>query len=180
MGDFSYICFMDNQDKIIDTEIRNNTYAEMFLYFLTELKNKKGDSYKIMKKAFTRAVRDWSDNKPQFISKVVADHFKINHPTINPFVVNHRPRNKYGLDIILEHTTPVNNIVKSLMSVNPSVDEVKRVMSTHTGMAIITCDEDDQLKKMGYTTNRPNGWMNTYNECNIEVIKEEEYMNNPL
>jgi hypothetical protein len=159
----------------MDNNLYYNTYAEMFLYFLTELKNKDGESHKIIKKAFTRAVRDWSDNKPQFISKVVAGHFKINHPTINPFVVNHRPRNKYGLDLILEHTTPVNNIVKSLMSVNPTIDEVKQVMSTHTGMAIITRDEDDHLKKMGYTTNRPNGWMNTYNECNIEVITEEEY-----
>lgn len=154
----------------------HNTYAELFLYFLTQLNGKSGDSHKVIKKSFTRAVRDWSDTKPQVISKRVAEHFKVNHPTINPFTVNHRPRNKYGINLILEHTTPVNTIINNLMSVELTLDEVKRVMSTYTGMAIITNDEDDSLRRMGYITNRPNGWVNTYNECGIEVITEDEYM----
>ena len=153
----------------------NDTYAELFLYFLIQLKGLKGNSLKIMKKSFTRAVRDWSDTKPQVISKVVADHFKLNHPNVNPFTVNHRPRKKYGMDIILEHTTPVNVMIKNLMSIDPTIDEVRRVMLTHTGMAIISRSEDDRLRKMGYSTNRPDGWVDAYSKCNITTITEHQY-----
>ena len=112
------------QSKFKNYDINDESFANLFNYFLTELKNNVGYSHSKMKKGFMLTVRAWSGKPPKIISKKVLDHFIENHPNVNPFKANHRPRNKYGIDVIFEHTTPVNNFMKQLIA-SKNLDEVK-------------------------------------------------------
>ena len=162
------------QGRFKNFDVNDESFAKMFSYFLTELKNNVGFSHSRMKKAFTLAIREWSRKPPKIASKKVIDHFIENHPNANPFKVRHRPRNKYGIDVIFEHTTPVNNFVKQLIS-SKNIDEIKNAMKNYTGMAIITLDEDRCLFSRGLSRQRPQGWEHAYASCGIEIIDESDY-----
>ena len=162
------------QGRFKNFDVNDESFAKIFNYFLTELKDNVGFSHSRMKKAFTLAIREWSRRPPKIASKKVIDHFIENNPKVNPFKVNHRPRNKYGIDVIFEHTTPVNNFVKQLVS-SKNLDEIKTAMRNYTGMAIITLDEDRCLFRSGLSRQRPQGWEQAYDSCGIEVMTEDEY-----
>ena len=164
------------QGRFKNFDVNDESFAKMFNYFLTELKNNVGFSHSRMKKAFTLAIREWSRRPPKIASKKVIDHFIENYPNVNPFKVNHRPRNKYGIDVIFEHTTPVNNFVKQLIS-SKNIDEIKNAMTNYTGMCIISLDEDRCLFRSGLSRQRPQGWEHAYASCGIEIIEESQYNN---
>jgi hypothetical protein len=155
-------------------DINDESFARLFHYFLTELKENTGFSRARMLHSFDRTIRNWSERPPQIISKSVIDHFITNHPTKNPFKVRFRPRDKFGIPVIFEHTTPVNVFVKSLLQTN-TLEEVRQVMNEYSGMSIITVEEDLCLLSKGYSRNRPQGWQQSYNECGIEIMNEAEY-----
>jgi hypothetical protein len=162
------------QGRFKNFEVNDDSFANIFNYFLTELKNNVGFSHSRMKKAFTLAIREWSRRPPKIASKKVIDHFIENHPNVNPFKINHRPRNKYGIDVIFEHTTPVNNFVKQLLS-SKNIDEIKTAMRNYTGMCIISLEEDRCLFRSGLSRQRPQGWEHAYASCGIEIIDESDY-----
>jgi hypothetical protein len=162
------------QSKFKNYDINDESFANLFNYFLIELKNNVGYSHSKMKKGFMLTVRAWSGKPPKIISKKVLDHFIENHPNVNPFKANHRPRNKYGIDVIFEHTTPVNNFMKQLIS-SKNLEEIKNVMRNYSGLCIISLDEDRCLFTSGLSRQRPEGWEQAYASCGIEVMTEAEY-----
>ena len=170
----------EHTDEIIEArryknfDINDESFARMFYHFLTELKENTGYSRAKMLRSFDRIIRNWSDRPPQIISKRVIDHFIINHPNKNPYKVVFRPRDRFGIPVIFEHTTPVNLFVKNLLNTN-TLEEVRQVMNEYSGMSIITVEEDICLLSKGYSRNRPQGWQQAYTECNIDIMNESEY-----
>ena len=160
--------------RFANYDMNEESFARLFHFFLTELKQNVGFSHSKMKKSFELTIRMWTEKPPKIISKKVLDHFIENYQNINPFTAKYRPRNKYGIDLIFEHTTPVNNFVKKLLE-SESLDDVKNVMSEYSGMAIITLDEDRCLFRSGLSRQRPQGWEQAYASCGLEVINENEY-----
>jgi len=168
--------------RFLNYDMNDDSFARLFHFFLTELKENEGFSHSKMKKAFELSLRMWTEKPPKIISKKVLDHFIENYPNINPFTAKYRPRNKYGIDLIFEHTTPVNNFVKKLLK-SESLEDVKTAMREYSGMAIITLDEDRCLFKSGLSRQRPQGWEHAYTSCGIEIMDEnqfKEYKNNVL
>ena len=161
-------------NKKIVKVLNDKFFADLFYNQITLLRNSDGYTNTKMKKIFCDSVREWSNTPPIYISKKVAEHFIQNHPNINPFMVNHRPRNKYGIPVILEHTTPVIELVNELLETN-SIDEVFSVMNNNTPMSIISKEEHITLEKMGFEKCRPEGWVKTYKICDIDVLTENEY-----
>jgi hypothetical protein len=168
--------------RFVTYEMNDDSFARVFHLFLTELKENEGFSHSKMKKAFELSIRMWTEKPPKIISKKVLDHFIEKYPNVNPFTAKYRPRNKYGIDLIFEHTTPVNNFVKKLLQ-SKNIDDVKNAMREYSGMAIITLDEDRCLHRSGLSRQRPQGWQQAYLSCGIEIMDEnqfKEYKNNVL
>jgi hypothetical protein len=155
-------------------DMNDESFARLFSFFITELKNNTGFSHSKMKRAFVLTIRKWTEKPPQIISKKVLDHFIENHPNVNPFKVSHRPRNRFGIEVIFEHTTPVNIFVTQLFKAK-SFEEIKDAMNNYTGMSIITRDEDYCLHRSGFSRTRPDGWMSAYAACDIEIMTEDEF-----
>lgn len=155
-------------------EMNEDSFARVFEFFLNELKNNTGFSHAKMRKSLILTIRMWTEKPPQLISKTVLDHFIDNHPNINPYKVSFRPRGKFGIDVIFEHTTPVNLFVVNLFK-SKNIEDIKRVMSEYSGMSIITREEDLCLHSKGFSKNRPQGWELAYAECDIEVMTEDEF-----
>jgi hypothetical protein len=162
------------QGRFANSDINDESFANLFNYFLTELPNNTGFSHSRMKKAFVLAIREWSRRPPKIISKKVIDHIIEHYPSVNPFRVNHRPRNKYGIDVIFEHTTPVNNFVKLLVS-SKNLEDIKNAMNNYSGMCIITKEEDKCLHNSGFSRQRPQGWIHAYTSCDIQIMDESQY-----
>ena len=160
--------------RFVTYEMNDDSFARVFFLFLNELKENQGFSHSKMKKAFELSLRMWTEKPPKIISKKVLDHFIENYPNINPFTAKYRPRNKYGIDLIFEHTTPVNNFVKKLLK-SESLEDVKTAMREYSGMAIITLDEDRCLFKSGLSRQRPQGWEHAYTSCGIEIMDENQF-----
>ncbi len=155
-------------------EMNEDSFARVFEFFLNELKNNTGFSHAKMRKSLILTIRMWTEKPPQLISKTVLDYFIENHPNINPFKVTFRPRGKFGIDVIFEHTTPVNLFVINLFK-SKNIEDIKRVMGEYSGMSIITREEDLCLHSKGFSKNRPQGWEQAYAECDIEVMTEDEF-----
>jgi hypothetical protein len=157
-----------------DYNMNDESFARLFHFFLQELKVNTGFSKSKMLKGFERSIRHWSEKPPQIISKKVLDHFISNHPNQNPFKVTFRPRDKFGIPVIFEHTTPINLFVKKL-SETQTLDDVRRIMNEFSGLSIITLEEDLCLRLKGHSRKRPEGWKQSYEECGIEVMTEDEF-----
>ena len=155
-------------------DMNDESFARVFQFFMAELKLNTGFSRAKMLHSFGRTIRNWTDKPPKIISKRVLDHFIVNYPDLNPFKANYRPRNRYGINVIVEHTTPVNEFIFKL-SKTENLEEIKRVMGEYTGISIITFEEDQCLSERGFSRSRPQGWEHAYNQCNIEVMDEQEY-----
>lgn len=155
-------------------EMNDESFARVFQFFLDELKNNTGLSKAKMRKSLILTIRMWTEKPSNLISKKVIDHFIENYPNLNPFKVSFRPRNKYGINVIFEHTTPVNIFVTQLFEAN-SLDEIKLAMSEYSGLSIITTEEDRCLHSKGYSKIRPQGWRQSYSECGIDIMDENQY-----
>lgn len=162
--------------RFVTYEMNDESFARVFFLFLQELKQNEGFSHSKMKKSFELTIRMWTEKPPKIISKKVIDHFIENYPNLNPFTAKYRPRNKYGIDIIFEHTTPVNNFVKKLLQ-SETLEQVKSAMQEYSGMCIITLDEDRCLFRSGLSRQRPQGWKQAYQSCGIEIMDENQYKN---
>lgn len=155
-------------------DINDESFAKLFQFFLTELPNNTGFSRAKMRRAFALTIRKWTEKPPQIISKKVIDHFISNYPNLNPFKVGYRPRGKFGIDVIFEHTTPINIFVTQLFN-SKSLEEIRELMKNYTGMCIVTSEEDECLNTKGFSRTRPQGWQQAYTACDIQVMTEDEY-----
>lgn len=171
-----YVYQINEAKRFVTYEMNDESFARVFFLFLQELKENEGFSYSKMKKSFELAIRMWTEKPPKLISKKVIDHFIANHPGVNPFTAKYRPRNKWGVEVIFEHTTPVNNFVRNLLQ-SENLEQVKQVMNEYSGMSIITLEEDKCLFRSGLSRQRPQGWRQAYESCGIEIMDENQYNN---
>jgi hypothetical protein len=165
--------------KYSNYDTNDDSFANVFFLMITELKNNEGFSLSRMKKAFQYAIREWTKKSHKIISKKVAEHFIKNFPDVNPFSIVWGQRKKYGVVngksfLLFEHTTPVSVFLTSLSKVK-TLEDVKNSMKEYSGICVITRDEDDCLNRSGFTSKRPDGWVQSYNACGIEVMNESEY-----
>ena len=170
----------ENTSELIESkrftsyEMNDESFARVFEFFLNELKNNTGFSKSKMRRALTLTIRKWTEKPPQIISKIVLDYFILNHPNVNPYDARFRPRNRWGIDVIFEHPTPVNLFVTDLFK-SKDINDIRRVMNEYSGMSIITKDEDTCLHSRGFSRERPQGWKQAYDECGIEIMTEDEF-----
>ena len=160
--------------RYTDFQMNDDSFARLFYFFLTELKENTGFSRAKMYKGFERSIRHWSEKPPELISKRVIDYFIDNHPNKNPFKSNFRPRDKYGIPVIFEHTTPVKVFITKLFETQ-TIEDVRRAMDEFSGLSIITVEEDKCLFSKGFSRSRPQGWRQSYRECDIEIMTEDEF-----
>lgn len=160
--------------KYVTYEMNKDSFARLFLSFLNEIRQNDGFSRSKMKYALDRTLRAWTDRPPEIISKRVIDYMIIHHPNVNPFTARFRPRNRFGINVIFEHTTPVNTFLKKLLDSN-TLEDVKNAMNEYTGMCIITLEEDRCLSSKGLSRQRPQGWQQAYASCDIQIMNEGEY-----
>jgi hypothetical protein len=165
--------------KYSNYDTNDDSFANVFYLMITELKNNEGFSLSRMKKAFQYAIREWTKKSHKIISKKVAEHFIKNFPDVNPFSIVWGQRKKYGMVggksfLLFEHTTPVSVFLTSLSKVK-TLEDVKNSMKEYSGICVITRDEDDCLNRSGFTSKRPDGWIQSYSTCGIEVMNESEY-----
>lgn len=160
--------------KYVNYDMNDESFARLFQFFLTELKNNTGFSRDKMRKSLILTIRMWTEKPPQIISKKVLDHFIENYPNTNPFKVTFRPRTKFGIPVIFEHTTPVNIFVTKLFD-SKNIDDIRKTMNEYSGMCVITSDEDKCLHSKGFSKTRPQGWQQAYTECGIDVMNENQF-----
>ena len=123
-----------------------------------------------------KVIRIFTDDKPEFVSKNVANLiFNIN-PKIDPFDVVKNSRTKtFGANkVIYEHIIPVKQLISQLMLEVKNVNDVCNFLSTYPGTALITVEEDKCLNQAGGRTQRAN-WEEFYQGCNIELLSEEDF-----
>jgi len=166
--------------RFTNYEITDEPYANIFYVFITEYNSSKGYEKSNLKRAFQYAIRDYTLKPHKLISKRVAEHFIQKFPNSNPFEVRWQSRKKFGTVsggksfLLFEHTTPVKNFLITLAN-SKTLEEVKNAMRQYSGFALLTRDEDNCLRDKGYTSNRPQGWRQAYESCNIELIDENQY-----
>ena len=169
-----YVKNIKEEKRYVNYDMNDESFARLFQFFLIELKNNTGFSKSKMRRALTLTIRKWTEKPPQMISKTVLDHFILNYPNVNPYDARFRPRNRWGIDVIFEHTTPVNLFVTDLFK-SKDINDIRRVMNEYSGMSIITKDEDVCLHNRGFSRVRPQGWRQSYTECSIDVMDENQF-----
>jgi len=167
------------KSKFSNYETNDESFANVIYNYLSELKNNEGYSLSRMKYALQYTIRIWSGKPQKIISKKVAEYFIKEFPTVNPFLVRWKQRKKYGMVggksfLLFEHTTPIKVFLDSLNK-SKSVEDVKNAMKAYTGICVITRDEDDCLNRGGFTSKRPDGWMQAYQSCGIEIMDESQF-----
>ena len=116
--------------------------------------------------------------KQKYISKTIAEHFAVNFPEVNPFILKWEYRKNYGVEgkkssIVFEHTTPIGVITKKILKMKTE-NEILDELNSYSGISLISRNEDNLLAKKGYRTKRYD-WVSAYSECGIEVMTESEY-----
>lgn len=165
------------QEELVNDE----AFSRIFWSHVIEMPHHKGFALNRILYSLRFSIRIWSDKPHTMISRKVAEHFIRSHPKSNPFGVKWTQRKKYGVMdngkslLVLEHTTPVN-ILSTALSKAQSLDEVKALVTSYSGVCMVTRGEDDMLTSKGYVKNRPNGWKSAYEECGIDVLDEKEYI----
>jgi len=173
---------MKNKDKYFNRVTDNNSFARIIFTMVNEYHNAPDGFTKTqIKWSLQTTISCWSDKPYKMISKKIADHFIINHPTVNPFKLKWKTCKKYGVVgdrnqryIVFEHTTPISMVINQVFS-SKTFDEILNVLELYSGICLITRDEDNVLYDKGYGSNRTIGWVKAYNDCGIEVITESQY-----
>jgi hypothetical protein len=74
--------------------------------------------------------------------------------------------------VVWEHTTPLNILLKELIT-KRSQEEVNECMDSYSGVCLITREEDDVLNENKMRTVRPGGWEECYALCGIDVVRRD-------
>jgi len=168
-------------DNHFNRNTDNDSFARIIHTVVKEYNNAPDEFTKVqIKWSLQTIVNCWSDKPYKLISKGIADHFINNHPKINPFKLRWKTCKKYGVVnkkryIVFEHTTPISMVMKQLFLTN-TLSEVNQVLNDYSGICLITRNEDDTLYSKGYGSKRLNGWKQAYNDCDIVVMSESDYI----
>jgi len=106
------------------------------------------------------------------------DFFNSEFPHLDPFTITWHQKYLVGKDdkkrgmIVWEHTTPLNILLKELIT-KKSQEEVNECMNSYSGVCLITREEDDVLNENKMRTVRPGGWEECYALCGIDVVRRD-------
>jgi hypothetical protein len=78
--------------------------------------------------------------------------------------------------LVLEHTTPISYFIESMLV----TDEARWALrlQLYGQLCWVTREEDDTLNLNGFRHKRPDGWVNCYNHCGIEVNQFNRFKEN--
>ena len=155
-------------------------HKDEWLKLITEsvifLKQTKAKSlhHKNAKRALNRLLRAWTDYPPTYVSEKALLLFQANG--IDPLsatrkdsrIFNSKGDNKKSL-IIFEHTTPIDELTKLLVSIESS--EIEEMLLNYSGVCWITREEDDRLNQNNFRKHRNGDWAKAYSSLGIITIK---------
>jgi hypothetical protein len=126
------------------------------------------------KRALNRLLRAWTDYPPAYVSEKALLLFQAKG--INPFsatrkdsrIFNSKGDNKKSL-IVFEHTTPIDELNKLLVSVETS--KIEEVLLNYSGVCWITREEDDRLNQNNFRKHRNGNWAKAYSSLGINTFK---------
>lgn len=130
--------------------------------------------HKNAKRALDRLLRAWTDYPPTYVSEKAMLLFKENKidPSSttrkNSRVFNSKGDNKKPL-IVFEHTTPINELIKLLVSIESG--EIEEALLNYSGVCWITREEDNLLNQNKFRNHRNGDWENAYRSIGINPIK---------
>lgn len=130
--------------------------------------------HKNAKRALNRLLRAWTDYPPTYVSEKAMLLFKANKldPSTttrkNYRIFNSKGDNKKSL-IVFEHTTPINEFIKLLVSIESS--EIEEALLNYSGVCWITREEDNLINQNKYRNHRNGDWENAYRIIGIKPIK---------
>mgnify|MGYP000011606431 FL=1 len=133
---------------------------------------------KKVKESLNGCVQKWSDLPATMASAKVIDFFNSEFPHLDPFTITWHQKYLVGKDdkkrgmIVWEHTTPLNILLKELIT-KKSQEEVNECMNSYSGVCLITREEDDVLNENKMRTVRPGGWEECYALCGIDVVRRD-------
>jgi hypothetical protein len=127
-------------------------------------------------------LREWTNRPPQYVSEKVLQRFLTLAPNINPYNIHrHGKKQLRGKnvsinisDLVWEHTTPVNYVIKKIMEAD-DLEQVVDALNQFTGICWVTKEEDQCLDKSGFRRERPD-WKKAYQNCNINPISKNQYL----
>lgn len=131
---------------------------------------------KKVKESLNGCVQKWSDLPATMASSAVIEFFNSKFPHLDPAKITWHQKYLVGKDdknrgmIVWEHTTPLNILLKELIT-KQSQEEINECMNSYSGVCLITREEDDRLNASGFRCVRPGGWKKCYEDCGIEVIE---------
>lgn len=182
---FLLLCCMksNKKPKYDNYDVDIEPFIEITWQILLQYKKSYGYTQDRLKWLLDRALRFATDGVPKFISKKVADIFIIEYPNENPFLLRYDIRYRFGevfvntkrkSRLLLEHTTPVGEVINKIIKVNTR-QEVSSILMNYSGVCVVTRDEDITLNKNGFSKKRNNDWNCAYKTCNIETLTEQEF-----
>jgi len=133
---------------------------------------------KKVKESLNGCVQKWSDLPATMASAKVIEFFDLKFPHLDPFTITWHQKYLVGKDdkkrglIVWEHTTPLNILLKELIT-KQSQEEVNECMNSYSGVCLITREEDDTLNENKMRTVRPGGWEECYSSCGIDVVRRD-------
>jgi len=162
------------------------SYGRIVWVIVQEIKNNYGTltekDKRSLKNSMNAVLRNFTDDKPEFVSRKVADMiFEIN-PKIDPFDISPQQQKRiFGIGgnklVVFEHVVPILTLYNDLFRCE-NIDQVCETLSNYPGTAIVTTVEDTCLTKSGYRTKRSNDdWKEAYQSCGIDILSPEDYSN---
>jgi hypothetical protein len=88
----------------------------------------------------------------------------------NPIGLKWNKRKEVGG--LFEHSHPVVEIRTHLLTNDLSLEETLDYLWNDYAVCWITYEEDEKLRKLGYTKKRPNGWKKCYEEAGIKIVQK--------
>jgi hypothetical protein len=163
----------------IDKEIWDNAFTPIIWEFVKHYNEADGTFLKKkIKESLKQTIYRWTDLPPAYVSAEIIRLFEENNIDADPFDLIYTNRETLGRGIdgktimLWEHTTPNNETYQSIVKCD-SIEELRIVMSNHSGVCWLTREEDTLLNKSGFRSERANGWEDAYKKCNITVVKRK-------
>lgn len=69
--------------------------------------------------------------------------------------------------LIPEHTTPIKVVIDRM--IEEPLENIRQILENYSPICWVTREEDDSLRKLGFSQVRPNGWQNCYEQAGIKI-----------
>ena len=134
---------------------------------------KNGNNSSWYRKSLRRDIQYWSDEREHIFSANALEFLKnknVNITTLNAYNVRKKAGGeKSRPNVTLEHTTPINELIKTLLITDEK--DMMEVMNQYSPCCFVTQEENDKLNKSGFRNKRPDGWKKCYEICGITLAE---------